>query len=191
VHGKPQREISTAEGTLLFYGPLLIGIEGGAVRFISVQELAPAVAVSVPEPTPEEDRRTEWVELRTSPFADFAARLQALRLAKRLASPAEFRLERRLTGRLRRALAAKIHRAMTLELTGGERHGAAWGGAALRTWMTTGAADTAARPAESEALLAVKDAHSRRLERYGETFEAHDPFVMVRETLEGAWSGGM
>lgn len=160
IHGKPTRQIGTDAGALLFYGPMLVAIEGGVVRLVSFASAPPA---------PAEPAMTTVPPLKSKAASRGAGTVRSGVQADGTAGP----LEIRIAERLRRLVAMEMYAAMVESLgsTVFNADGGRWGGGRRVSW------------------LGIRDSRSCRIERYGEDVEVHDRYVTLEETLEASWSG--
>ena len=175
LHGKPSREISTGSGSILFYGPLLVSIEAGAVRFVSLSSTGNPQCGRV---------SSEAHPVRPS------ARVRVVQRPRVPVDEATEKVERKLVERMRRMLVMEIYRAMVGEMASVALSPVA-GWRSLDGGSLPAARNGLPRSCEQVSLVSVKDCQSFRVGRCGEDSEIGDQFVTVGETLGGAWSGGM
>ena len=182
MHGKPSREILTDNGSLAFYGSLLVGVENGTVRFLSRGEVVPE--------QPASGKDEAGVNAPTAPAAR-AVLLKAEGQSRRRTwiEEAQERQARVLAERLRRCLAFEVYGQMLSRVSWQEyycgRHHSYSGCNTLERYLRPSNARTA-DVGDGLTLVDLRDSQSARIEGHGTEVPMQDRYVALQQSMQFA-----
>jgi hypothetical protein len=190
LQGRPEREVRTDSGVLLFYGRLLVGVEAGLVTFLSRSESVVAGAGGgVPAPP---------LPAAPSSQAPVHEDAKLLQLAgndrpRTWIEEGQDRQVKLFAERIRRCIALEVYDRMLLRIPWRayyERRHSSYAGLERRFGPSSGTGYGSDVQADGVSFLDLKDSQSVQVARHGEALRYSDRLVAVQQTvhLSGALS---
>ncbi len=184
AHGKPSREIMTDNGSLAFYGSLMVGVEHGIVRFLSrglAVDGAAALVLKDARPGRPSPARSK------SPGA--AGRVVAAQpvVTRSWIEESHSAQAMILAERMRRCLALEVSGRILAQTSRSRyydgRHSSYDGSSTFERCLHPSDNDRPAGVGDGVTLLDLRDSQSVRITGHGTEVAMHDRFVAVQQSL--------